>query len=154
MPTAVVRIEGLEQLNRRLEALTRVARQPILAKALKARAEIIRDAAKSGAPRSTGALQADIFVGPSIVGGNLYESTVEVGTGKDVFYGYFVHFGTGTSFDAAAARALGYPGRSKSNRRNYPGIPFLTDAVKSTQAASIAAVENVLEQEIRKAETT
>jgi HK97 gp10 family phage protein len=148
-----VTIQGLEDLNRRLKALEDVAKKPVLTKALTARAEIVRDAAKANAPRGkTGKLASNIFVGPRNVGSDLYEAAVEVGTGKDVFYGYFQEFGTGTSFEAAAARALGYPGQSKSKRHNMPSHPFLRPAVDSTVQSSMAALEAVLQHELHKAE--
>jgi hypothetical protein len=92
-------------------------------------------------------------MGPSRVASNIYEAQVEVGTGKDAFYGYWVELGTGASFDAATARALGYPGSSKPTAHNVKPQPFLLPAVKATEVASIAAMEAVLQQEIKKAET-
>jgi HK97 gp10 family phage protein len=145
-----VTIEGLEELNRRLEKLEDVGKKPILTKALKIRADAVRDAAKSRAPRRTGALAGDIMRGPSF-GASLYEAVIQVGT-HTVDHGFYQEFGTGSSFQAAAARALGYPGQGSRASRNMPAQPFLIPAVRATESSSIAAIERELQTEIHKAE--
>ncbi len=149
--SSAVSIQGFEELNRRFNALEAVGKKTVLAKALKARAEIIRDAAKSRAPVLTGELKSDIMVGPSF-SGDLYRAAVQVGTANDVFYGYYQEFGTGASFQSAAARALGYPGIRNASSRNMPAQPFLVPAVRATESSSISAMERELQSEIHRAE--
>lgn len=149
-----LKLEGFGQLDRRFTALTAVGQRSVLGKALKARGVLVRDEAKSRAPKGrTGNLSEGIELRQKSET-DVSEAVTQVGTGKKEFYGYFVHFGTGRGFDAAAARALGYPGRSRSTRRNVPGIPFLTDAVAATESSGHSAMESVLQKEITKAENS
>lgn len=143
-------IQGVEELNRRFNALADVARKEVLASALKVRAEIVRDAARSNAPVRTGRLRSSITIGTKR-GTAPFEASIQVGPGKEAFYGYFVEFGTGSSFQAAAARALGYPGHSKSGSPSRKAQPFLIPAVNSTEDASIGALERQLQIAINKA---
>src|SRR5688572_14610440 len=138
-----VKIEGLEELQRRFKALEEVGQRKVLAVANKARAQLIRDTAARLAPKDTGLLAANMAVRQKAKS-SATEALTEVGTGKGQFYGRLVEFGTGTSFDAAAARALGFAGRSKSKRRNVAPQPFIRPAIESTEAAGIAAIEREL----------
>ncbi len=147
----MVKIEGLEELQRRFKALEEVGQRKVLAVANKARAQLIRDTAARLAPKDTGLLAANMAVQQKAKS-SATEALTVVGTGKDQFYGRHVEFGTGTGFAAAAARALGFKGRSKSKRRNVAPQPFIRPAIDSTEAAGIAAIERELQRAITKAE--
>lgn len=148
----MVTIHGFPQLEKRFQMLAAVAQRSVLSKAVKAGANLVKEDAASRAPRQTGALAAGITTKVS-TDTDISEARVFVGSGKKEFYGYFVEFGTGMFFEAAAARALGYPGRSRSTRTNNPPKAFLRPALASKGPAAIGEIERILGMEIRKAET-
>lgn len=148
----MITLQGFPQLDKRFNQLAAVAKREALAKAVKAGAVIVRDDAAARAPRRTGALAAHMTTKVS-ADTDISEARAFIGPGKKEFYGHFQEFGTGTFFEAAAARALGYPGRSRSTKRNGRAQPFLRPALESTGPAAIREIERRLEMEIRKAET-
>lgn len=147
----MIKIEGIEELTRRFKALEEVGQRKVLAVANKARAQLARDRAAQLAPKDTGLLAANLAVRQKAKSGAT-EALTDIGTGKGQFYGRHQEFGTGTGFEAAAARALGFKGRSRSNRRNAASQPFIRPAIEQTAAAGIAAIERELQRAITKAE--
>ncbi len=147
-------LSGFGDLDRRFTNLGAIAQREILSKALKVRAELVRDEARNRAPKGrTGKLAQKMQI-RQLQDTDIAVASTKVGNDKAQFYGYFVHFGTGRGFDAAAARALGYPGISRSKRHNQRSRPFLTDAVRATESSSIAAVTAELQKRITMAENS
>lgn len=148
-----VQVEGFQELQKRFKLLEDVGKRKVLTVANKAAAQLIRDTAARNAPKDTGLLAANMAVQQKAKSSET-EALTDVGTGKDQFYGRHVEFGTGTSFQAAAARALGFKGRSKSSRRNVAADPFMMPAIQSTEAARVALIEDALQRAIHKVENS
>lgn len=149
-----VEIQGFQELQKRFKLLEDVGKRKVLTVANKARAQLVRDTAARLAPKGkTGLLAANLQVRQKATSDET-EAQTYVATGKDQFYGRHQEFGTGTNFEAAAARALGFRGRSKSNRRNEPAQPFMRPALAATEASGIAAIEQELQRAIHKVENS
>lgn len=121
-----MKVEGGDQLAKRLTDLPAAMTRPIMVAALKAGGEPIRAAAAQAAPRKTGELASHMTISVanrlgSVAGGKWQprdeqEHAVAVGPSKDEFYGLFQEYGTKfigahaflrPAFDAKAPAALG-----------------------------------------------
>jgi HK97 gp10 family phage protein len=84
--------EGMDDLERKFESLGAVAQRAVLGKAIRAAGAIVRDEAERRAPRDTGDLAENMTM--RIKDADISSVSIDVGPGKDQFYGFFHEFGT------------------------------------------------------------
>lgn len=120
-----VKIEGIEELQKRLRDITEAVRDEIIGEALLAAGAVIRDEAKSRAPVRTGTLSRSIVAEP----GDKKKPSVRVGITDDGYYGRFLELGTRQRTNQKGAR-LGA----------ITATPFLAPAVsaKRDEAGRVA----------------
>ncbi len=148
MPETIV---GLDALTAKLRALRLSQQRALLIEAAKAGAKVISEEAARRAPQTTGRLAGGMAV--KVIGreSDLFEASVEVGPGKKQFYGFFVEFGTGSRFAASAARAAGYPGRSRRAKPAQLPRPFLIPAFEAKKDDAAARMRAVMEEGVLRA---
>jgi HK97 gp10 family phage protein len=122
-------IAGMDSLQQKLRSLEQVVQRKILIAAAKAGAAIVRDEAQRLAPRDTGALAEGMTIKANARQSDSREATVEVGPGKDEFYGMFQELGT--AFHSAQ--------------------PFLGPALENKKTEVFEAMKQKAEEEIDKA---
>lgn len=129
-----VKLEGLDALMKRLDAMGAELRGPVLGAALKAAALPVLNAAKEKAPYKTGNLRRSLHVGePRVSGG---EASITVGT------------------NVPYARRLeyGFVGTDKRGRRyNQPARPYLRPAFDENKDAAQAEAAAVIRAALERA---
>lgn len=90
MPT----LEGLEQFEAKLNAMSLTVQQKVLKVATKLGAELIRAEMERTAPRLTGALSANEIISFVASQSNAYYVLFRIGPARSTFYGFFDEFGT------------------------------------------------------------
>lgn len=136
MANITVKIDGLSDVQRKLEALEDAVAADVMEKAVLIGAKIIQEDASRRAPRRTGKLAKSIEIEVKEKSRN--SVSVAVGPSKEAFYGKFVELGH------AVVR-----GRRKAEKKvvgHVPAKPFLRpaideneDAVKRTVAETLKA---------------
>lgn len=174
MPFAIkAKLEGLEQALRNLEALTRTVRNKILRKAANASARIVLKAARQLVPKNTGLLKKSLgvrvqtyrasgtvvaIVGPRTGFKKTRQGKKITAFGKKMKeagqnpskYAHLVEYG----------HAVIYPLRKRVLSdgttiygkvvRAMPPRPFLRPAFEQTKAAAVAAMNQIIAEEIEK----
>lgn len=120
-------IRWTDTISQNIDRLRSSVAADILEQAAQRGATIVRDAAAAAAPRRTGKLANSIIM-------ETRQKThtrcrVAVGPHKEVFYGWFVEFGT----------------------KNMAARPFLTPAYRQNRGAIREAIRQTLEQAIQDA---
>jgi HK97 gp10 family phage protein len=107
-------IQGIEQLEAKLNKLPLALQRKVLTDAAKEGAEIIRQGAASAAPVLTGQLAANEIISTVASESNAYYVLLRIGPRRKNFYGIFEEFGTshqqaepwlGPSFETTKALA-------------------------------------------------
>lgn len=124
--TTTVRMEGLEELDRKLRRLPAEASGAALLSAVMDGAEIVRETASTLAPRRTGTLADNI--GKQELATKKEKVEVGVGHTEEAWYGIFAEIGTSDS----------------------PAQPFLRPALDETRASVVAEISDALEAGILK----
>jgi HK97 gp10 family phage protein len=133
--SVTAKIEGLKELQAKLDALPTKLAKRVLRPALKDAGEIIQQAAGVRAPRESGNLTTNIVVEVTVH--NSLAADVKIGPDQSGFYGKFSELGTAphdeTSKDGKTWRHPGEPAR-----------PWLRPAfVESTDEYTAALISNI-----------
>ncbi|SRR6266481_3203201 len=93
-----VHIEGLEELEQKLQQLAPDIAKRAVRKSVRAGIEVFQEAISENAPRHTGHLAESINIKLSVTGGDRDDTTGGIigitGPSKDAFYGVFQEYGT------------------------------------------------------------
>lgn len=81
------KIEGINEIKKKLQELDETMRKDIMEEVLKAGAEPVREQAAISAPKRTGKLSERIEI-------EIEDESVKIGPHKSVFYGIFHEIGT------------------------------------------------------------
>jgi len=167
-------VQGLKELHTMLQELPLRIERNIMRGAIRAGANVYRDAARQAAPVDDGTLKKSIKTGST----NIKKGKVVVNVGTDLFYARMVEFGT-ASYYTGNGRSVGKPYKipkaSKSGKVNkrlkkalkfgnvivnnvtHPGIkpqPFMRRAFDGASDQAVATfaqyVSTRLDKEIRK----
>lgn len=139
MPKTTVRIEGAEELKRKLEALGREARGRTLETAAMSGAEVIRDLARTKAPGP--------YIEAEVAQSAEFAIEIEIGPDKEHWYYQFAETG-------ASAHPIGPKNREALvlygdklprlrwavSHQGHAAAPFLRPALEDGKTAAIAAV--------------
>lgn len=132
-------VVGLQDLLNSLDKLPAAVSKQILAQAARKGAQVMKDRAQELVPVATGTLRDSIIV--SVQEQAAFEAFARVGPSTEGWYGHFVEFGTGANFDAAAAKEMGLPGKSRNTTGSARPRPYLRPAFdeKSDEALELIA---------------
>lgn len=97
-------IQGLKELHQMLQELPVRIEKNIMRGAIRAGANVYRDAARAAAPVDDGLLKRSIKTGST----NIKKGNVVVNVGTDLFYARMVEFGT-ASYYTGTGRTVGKP---------------------------------------------
>jgi HK97 gp10 family phage protein len=84
--------EGMDQLQKDFDKLQTLTKLEILKKAIRKGGNLVKDEASTRAPRDTGALAENMTT--RMKDSDLNSLRVDVGPGKNEFYGFFQEYGT------------------------------------------------------------
>lgn len=144
---ATVKIEGAEELKRKLEALSRGARGPILERAAAEGAEIVKDAANARAPGPN--IEAEVAKAAE------FAVLFHIGPDKEHWYYQFAETGVSAHrIDGNVKQAIQFPGdeglivRFVAEHPGHAADPFLRPALEGSKAEATAAVGRALKKQI------
>jgi len=87
-------LQGLEELERKLDALELTLQRKLLLQAAKAGAELVREEAARNVAFGTGRSSREQIISAVASESNAKEAVVRVGPSKDAFYDLFLEIGT------------------------------------------------------------
>ncbi len=134
MASITVKIEGLDNLKRKLEALEDAAAADVLEEAVLAGARIVQEDASRRVSKRTGKLARSIEV--EVKEKSRGSVFVAVGPTKEAFYGKFVELGH--------ALVRGSKKAKKKVLGHVPARPFLRPAIDENEGKVKRAISNAL----------
>jgi HK97 gp10 family phage protein len=159
-------IEGLAELNAKLQTLSVKIERNVMRGALRAGQKVVLDEARASAPKDTGALAKSIRIRP---GRKLKKGVVQsnvVAGDKTAWYAHLIEFGTGSFYEGTGGKSVRRPyvikaknaageeastgakrrslriGGSFVSQVTHPGIkpqPFMRPAAEALQGPAIEA---------------
>lgn len=147
MPSQNVRIDGLEELDRKLSRLPAVVARDILGASLEDGAELIRAQAEENAPRKRGNLKDSIVLSDVK---RPKRDVAEIKVGIDYTrcrIGHLVEFGTAPRFRFTSGRSGGQYGYTGAVRPN----PFMTRAYESKKHEAIRRIQKEIGERVERA---
>jgi HK97 gp10 family phage protein len=123
MANEFFQVQGLKELHQMLQELPVRIEKNIMRGAIRAGANVYRDAARQAAPVDDGILKRSIKTGST----NVKKGRVVVNVGTDLYYARMVEFGT-ASFYTGTGRSVGKPYKipklTKGKRRLKKALNF------------------------------
>ena len=116
-------VHGLKELHQMLQQLPVRIERNIMRGAIRAGANVFRDAARLAAPVDDGVLKRSIKTGSSKV----TKGTVTVNVGTDLYYARMVEFGTASYYTGngrSVRKPYQIPKLSKTGKRNKKALKF------------------------------